>query len=48
MTFYDFMREMNTLFIFFYFVIKSLPVFMGLCGCLFDYVIKRLEEKDED
>ncbi len=48
MSAYEFMTEMNTLFIFFYFVIKTFPLFMGLCGCMIEFVVKRLEKKDEE
>ena len=48
MTIYETMQTMNTLFIFFYFFIKTLPVFMELLGCMMEFVVKRLEKKEEE
>ena len=43
----EFMKEVDTLFIFFYFLTKAVPVFFKFLGCFLEFVFNWME-KDKD
>lgn len=44
----EFMREVNTLFIFFYFLIKAVPAFFEFLACFMEFIFDRKIKKDMD
>jgi hypothetical protein len=44
----EFMREVNTIFIFFYFLIKAVPAFFEFLACFMEFVFKRMDKKNND